>query len=628
MAFGVLRSLYGRMSTHSSLLALIWRLIVFFVSSKTRRWLNLLKECATFDRRVRSNIEKKYSNMAKRWLFRPLPAAQQVGALSTDLGIHPALCTLLAQRGIASFDQAKAYFRPSLDALHDPFVMRDMAKAVDRLTHAMAHQEPILVYGDYDVDGVTSVAMFYGFLKALQANVAFYIPNRHSEGYGISMQAVNWAAQAGFKLIVSLDCGIKAVTCIQQANALGMDVIVSDHHEPGDVLPDAHAILNPKQQACAYPAKELSGCGVGFKLLQALALQQDLPKDNLYDYLDLVAVSIACDVVPIVGENRILAYHGLRKLNTAPRPGLKALMEAGNITSPLSISQLAFGLGPRINAVGRMDRADLAVQLLLEQEQPVAAQLAHAINQKNSLRRTVDSTTTEEAVAMINASPQLVRARTTVLFKDDWHKGVIGIVASRCIEQYYRPTVILTAAHGKATGSARSVAGYNVYQALSACADLLDQYGGHAYAAGLTLPIEHVAAFQQRFEEVVARSIADELLIPPQEIDLPIALEEINFKFYNILKQMAPFGTGNTKTVFASENLVTKSHTILKGQHLKLYVHQKGSRYVLEAIGFGMAHYESLVCAQQPFRMVYTIEENHYQGEKSLQLNIKDIQVM
>jgi single-stranded-DNA-specific exonuclease len=566
--------------------------------------------------------------MAKRWLVRPLPATHQVGALVSDLGINPTICALLVQKGITNFDQAKAYFRPSLEALHDPFIMKDMDKAVRRLAHAIAHDEPILVYGDYDVDGVTSVSMFYGFLKALQAHTDFYIPDRYAEGYGISMQAVTWAAEAGFKLIVSLDCGIKATACIQKANTLGLDVIVADHHEPGDVLPDAYAILDPKQQDCAYPAKELSGCGVGFKLLQALTMQQGLPQENLYAYLDLVTVSIACDIVPIVGENRILAYHGLQKLNTAPRPGLKALMEIGNLTPPLSISQLVFSLGPRINAAGRMDRAHLAVHLLLASDATEAAHLARALNQKNDLRRSIDSTTTEEAMAMIDASPHRVNAKTTVLFKDNWHKGVVGIVAARCIERYYRPTVILTAAHGKATGSARSVAGYNVYQALSACADLLDQYGGHAYAAGLTLPLAHVAPFQRRFEEVVASSIADELLVPPQEIDLPLLLEEINFRFYNVLKQMAPFGAGNMRAVFATENLVSRSYSILKGQHLKMYVQQQGSNHVLEAIGFGLAHYAPIVCAQQPFRMVYTIEVNNYLGAQRLQLNIQDLQAM
>ena len=566
--------------------------------------------------------------MNKRWLYRSLPPTEQVNALTTALGIRPTLASLLVQKGITQFDQAKAFFRPSLDALHDPFSMKDMDKAVHRLGQAIAQKERILVYGDYDVDGVTSVAMFYGYLKTLQASTEFYIPDRYTEGYGISMQAIKWATQAGFTLIVSLDCGIKATTCIREANARGMDVIVCDHHEPGDVLPDAYAILDPKQQACSYPAKELSGCGVGFKLLQALTLRHSLPLARLYQYLDLVAVSIACDIVPIVGENRILAHHGLLLLNTAPRPGFLALMALGDLRPPLRIAQLVFGLGPRINAAGRMAHADLAVRLLLAAEATEATHLARQLNQKNSLRRDIDSTTTEEALAMIGADPCLAQAKTTVLFKDNWHKGVIGIVAARCIEQYYRPTVILTAAHGKATGSARSVAGYNVYNALQACADLLDQYGGHAYAAGLTLPLAHVKAFQQRFEEVVASSITAELLVPPQEVDLPLRLEEIDFKFYNILKQMAPFGNGNMRTVFATDNVLAKSYTVLKGRHLKLYVQQLGTDQVLEAIGFGLAHCASLVQAQQPFRMVYTIEENNYLGKHSLQLNVKDLCAM
>lgn len=564
----------------------------------------------------------------KRWLFRDLPEAQQVSALTCDIGVGPSIASLLAQKGITNFDQAKAYFRPSLDALHDPFLMKDMGKAVRRLAQAITQKEKILVYGDYDVDGVTSVAMFYGFLKTLQACTELYIPDRHTEGYGVSMQAVHWAAKEDFKLIVSLDCGIKATACIQQANALGMDVIVADHHEPDDVLPDAHAILDPKQPGCAYPTRELSGCGVGFKLLQALTLQQGLPQEILYDCLDLVAISIACDMVPIVGENRILAYHGLKKLNTTPRPGLKALMEIEHLTPPLNISQLVFSLGPRINAAGRIDHASLAVRLLLAADEAEAMRLAHALNKKNSIRRNIDSITTEEAIAMISANPHGARAKTTVLFKDNWHKGVIGIVASRCIEQYYRPTVILTAVHGKATGSARSVAGYNVYQALSACADLLNQYGGHAYAAGLTLPLEHIAAFQQRFEAVVAGSIADELLVPPQMIDLPLVFEEINGKFYNVLRQMAPFGTGNMKAVFVTENLIAKSYHILKGKHLKLYVQQQGYPYVLAAIGFGLAHYEAFLRTQKPFKMAYTVEENTYLGERNLQLHIKDLQAM
>lgn len=567
--------------------------------------------------------------MAKRWLFRALPEVASVDALASALGVSPKIASLLVQKGITSFDQAKAYFRPSLADLHDPFAMRGMAKAVHRLALALTRQEPILVYGDYDVDGVTSVAMFHGFLKQLGAHTDFYIPDRYTEGYGISMQSVKWAAQAGFKLMVSLDCGIKATTCIQEARALGIDVIVCDHHEPGNTLPDAYAILDPKQPACSYPTKELSGCGVGFKLLQALTQQQQLPEENLYHHLDLVAISIACDVVPIVGENRILAYHGLQRLNHTPRPGLKALIDRGNLRAPLGISQLVFGLGPRINAAGRVDHASLAVRLLLAIAPTEAEHLASTIDQKNKLRKNFDNITTEEALAMIEACPQRTRAKTTVLFKEDWHKGVIGIVASRCIEQYYRPTVILTATQGKATGSARSVAGYNVYEALAGCADLLDQYGGHAYAAGLTLPLEHVGTFQQRFEEVVARSITDELLIPPQEIDLPLAFEEIDAKFYNILRQMAPFGAGNMRTVFSTDHVVAQSYSLLKERHLKLYVVQLGTdQVVLEAIGFGLAHCEPLVRAQQPFKMVYTIEENHYLGEPRLQLNVKDIQPM
>ena len=564
--------------------------------------------------------------MKKRWLYRPAPAPAQVQALTNALGTHPAICSLLVQKGITQFDQAKTYFRPSLDELHDPFIMKDMDKAVQRLAQALTQKEPILVYGDYDVDGTTSVAMFYGYLKELGATADYYIPDRYAEGYGISMKAVQWAAQAGFKLIVSLDCGIRAVSCIQEANALGMDVIVCDHHEPGDELPPAHAILDPKRSDCPYPAQELSGCGVGFKLLQGLTQQQKLPTDRLYNYLDLVVVSIACDIVPIVGENRILAHHGLQKLNTSPRPGLQALMDVSNVTPPVSISRLVFSVGPRINAAGRMEHAKLAVQLLLATDPHEAASLAQQLNQKNTHRRDVDSTTTEEALAMIKANPRLQASKTTVLFKEDWHKGVVGIVASRCIERYYRPAVILTASKGKATGSARSVAGYNVYEALCACEDLLDQYGGHAYAAGLTLSVEKVPAFQQRFEEVVAGTIAPELLLPPQEIDLPLAFEQIDTKFYNVLRQMAPFGTGNMRAVFATTPVVAQSYSILKEQHLKLYVCQPGTEQVLEAVGFGLARHAPLVNAQQPFRMVYTIEENNYWGERKLQLNIKDLQ--
>lgn len=565
--------------------------------------------------------------MAKRWLFRPLPEQRKVKTLASAIGTNPLIASLLVQKGINTFEQAKAYFRPSLDTLHDPFMMKDMDKAVHRLMHAIENGRSILIYGDYDVDGVTAVAMVYDFFKNFYPSIDFYVPDRYIEGYGISMQAIEWAAKRGFDLIISLDCGIRAITCVQRARELGIDVIVCDHHEPGATLPQACAVLNPKQQDCAYPFKELSGCGVGFKLLQAFTLQKKLAQKSLYSYLDLVAVSIAADIVPMCGENRILTYHGLQQLNTKPRLGLKALIEVGNLRSPLRVSEVVFGIAPRINAAGRVAHASIATHLLLAGDQETATALAYQVNQKNTYRRNVDSFITEEALAMIDADTRLMNAKTTVLFKHDWHKGVVGIVAARCIERYYRPTVILTASNNKATGSARSVVGYNVYKAISACAHLLDQYGGHQYAAGLTLPIENIPAFQQRFEEVVANSIDEKLLIRPQVIDSSLALEAINLKCYNIFKQMAPFGPGNMKPVFSTENVIAKRYSILKEKHLKLAIYQKDASYkLLEAIGFGLADYAPLVSEEHPFSIVYTIEENNYLGKKNLQLHIRDIQ--
>lgn len=565
--------------------------------------------------------------MHKQWLFRPLPESSAVTALADAISVNPAIATLLVQKGITSFDQARAYFRPSLADLHDPFAMKGMSKAVHRLVQAIKRGEAVLVYGDYDVDGVTAVALVYGFIKNLHGQVQFYIPDRYTEGYGLSQQAVSRAVRMGIKLIITLDCGIKAIHCIQQAQAAGIDVIVCDHHEPGAVLPPAYAILDPKQPTCGYPFKELSGCGVGFKLLQALTLQAKLPIEPLYAYLDLVAVSIACDLVPMVGENRILAYHGLHKLNTHPHLGLRALIQVANLYFPLSASTLVFGLGPRLNAAGRIDHGSLAVRLLLATDQTTADMLASALNAKNELRKYLDGAITAEAISMLASDAQAAQAKTTVLFKEDWHKGVIGIVAARCIEQYYRPTVILTAAGGKATGSARSVRGFNIYKALTACKDLLDQYGGHAHAAGLTLPLEHVTAFQKRFEAVVAHSIQDDLLIRTQRVDLSLSFDTIDFKFYNVLKKMAPFGNGNMKAVFATDPVVASSYSILKDKHLKLYAQQPGTHHKLEAIGFGLAKYAAIVDNQKPFRMVYTLGESDYPGEsRSLQLTIKDIQ--
>nr|WP_316936672.1 single-stranded-DNA-specific exonuclease RecJ [Candidatus Amoebophilus asiaticus] len=559
-------------------------------------------------------------------MFQTMPEPTVVASLANAIGVDSSIAALLVQKGVTDFNQAKDYFRPSLADLHDPFIMKDMDKAVGRLLRAIENQEEILIYGDYDVDGVTSVSLVYGFLKQYHSKLQFYIPDRYKEGYGVSKQAINWAIETGISLIITLDCGIKATECIQQAQIAGIDVIVCDHHEPGEGLPPAYAILDPKQKTCPYPFKELSGCGVGFKLLQAFVLKQNISLDILYRYLDLVAISIACDLVPLTDENRILAYHGLKRLNNSPSFGIQAIIQVANLPWTLGISQLVFGLGPRLNAAGRVDHGSLAVNLLLAEDSVTASSLARQIEDKNGFRRYLDSTITAEALQLMKASDASLIAKTTVLFKEDWHKGVIGIVASRCIEHYYRPTIILTASGNKATGSARSVAGYNIYEAITECAELLEQYGGHAHAAGLTLPLENIISFQERFEQVVSSTISQELLIPVQKIDLLLPLEKVTNKFYNILNQMAPFGNGNMRPVFATELVIATKYRILKENHLKLTVQEPASGICIDAIGFGLAKYAHLVCDRKPFKIAYTIERNNYQGQVNLQLNIKGLQ--
>lgn len=564
--------------------------------------------------------------MNKRWIVQPPPASSTIESLVETIGIDEPLAALLAQKGISNFNEAKSYFRPSLDELPNPFLMKGMNQAVERLLRAIGNQENILIYGDYDVDGTTSVALVYGFLQKYGDKIQFYIPDRHQEGYGVSKQAINWAIESQISLMITLDCGIKDIASIQEAQAAGIDVIVCDHHEPGEGLPPAYAVLNPKQRDCPYPFKELSGCGVGFKLLQALVIQQGIPPTDLYKYIDLVTISIACDLVPLVGENRILAYYGLQKINTNPSAGVQTLMQVAKLPMKMGISQLVFGLGPRLNAAGRIDHGSLAVKLLLAKDIAAALPLAYQLEEKNGMRRQLDSTITAEAMQLLEGSACNLTSKTTVLFKEDWHKGVIGIVASRCIERYYRPTIILTASGNKATGSARSVVGYNIYEAIAACADLLDRYGGHAYAAGLTLPLENVQAFQERFEQVVANTIAPEMLTPIEQIDLPIPIEKVNAKFYNILRQMAPFGIGNMNPVFTSEPLIASRFSILKENHLKLVIQQSTTGEEIEAIGFGLAKNVPLISDRKPFRMAYTIETNDYLGNVKLQLHIKGLQ--
>jgi single-stranded-DNA-specific exonuclease len=572
--------------------------------------------------------------MEKRWIYKPLPHnatfQQAVEQLAQSLGITPFLATLLWQRGISDFDAARQYFRPSLTHLHDPYLMADMDKAVERLSRAIEQGEKILVYGDYDVDGTTSVAMFYDFLKTRYPNVAFYIPDRYTEGYGVQPTGIAYAQENGFSLIVTLDCGIKSVALIAQAQQQGIDFVVCDHHLPGSSLPPAVAVLDPKRSDCPYPFKELTGCGVGFKLLQAYCLKHDIDQaTELFPYLDLAVVSIAADIVPIVGENRTLAYFGLQQLNKAPRTGFRALIDVAGFQGELDISSVVFGLAPRINAAGRIKHANDAVQLLLADKQEAAFDFAAEVNKHNTSRKDFDTRITQEALDMIEQDEWMRQAHATVLYKHDWHKGVVGIVASRCIEKYYRPTIILTNSQEKAVavGSARSVHGFDVYEAINECSDLLEQFGGHMYAAGLTLPVENVTAFRQRFDEVVARRIKQDQLSPVIEVDMKIPLSQINEKFYRIMTQMAPFGPQNMTPAFVSERVQLRGYPrILKEKHLKLDVFQEGSA-VFSAIGFGMAPFYEPLMAGLPFDLCYHIEINEYRGERNLQLHLKDIKV-
>lgn len=564
----------------------------------------------------------------KRWVFKEKPAQEIIENLSQEINVSRPIATILAQREVDSFESAKSFFRPTLDQLHDPFLMKDMDQAVTRVITAINNEEHILVYGDYDVDGTTSVALFFGFLNTFHFNSDFYIPDRYKEGYGISKQGIDYAAENGFSLIITLDCGIKSTELIDYANSKGIDFIICDHHLPGDKLPDAVAVLDPKRSDCEYPFKELSGCGVGFKLMEAITNQlPELEVDPL-DYLDLVVVSIAADIVPIVGENRALAYYGLKRLATAPRPGLKALLHLAGIKGTPTVTNVVFGLAPRINAAGRVSHAKTAVELLLANSEEEAFHFGASLNLHNTQRKDVDANITEEALSMIEENEFHKSSKTTVLFKKDWHKGVIGIVASRCIERYHRPTIILTASENKATGSARSVPGFDVYSAIDSCGDLLQQYGGHKFAAGLTMDIDKVPEFQQRFEEIVNSTITEELLIPRVEIDTEIDFDSIGANFFDVLSQMEPFGPENLHPVFVSEQLfVAGSLLVLKEKHLKFTVAQQNNTKKFEAIGFNLGYLKNQIEDGQRFRMAYSIEKNEFRGIVTIQLNIKDIKL-
>jgi single-stranded-DNA-specific exonuclease len=563
--------------------------------------------------------------MQKRWAYKENPSREKVEELSKAINTNSYLASILIQRGIEDYDNAKNFFRPSLDHLHDPFLMKDMDKAVRRLKSAIDRDERILIYGDYDVDGTTSVALVYSYLHSFYPSCEVYIPDRYAEGYGVSLAGIEFAEQNGFSLIIALDCGIKSLELVHYAHQKGIDFIICDHHLPDENIPTAVAVLDPKRADCNYPCPHLSGCGLGFKFMQAFARMHRDEKE-VYKYLDLVAVSIASDIVPIVDENRILTHFGLRKLNEDPSPGLKALKDISNTKNALDVSGIVFTLGPRINAAGRVAHGSAAVHLLIAKSEAEANDLAEKLNLKNDLRKEYDSSITEEAIAMIEENTAFRSSKSTVLFKNTWHKGVIGIVAARCVEKYYRPTVILTESNNKITGSARSVHGFDLYNAILGCSDLLEKFGGHKYAAGLTLDMSNLEAFQQRFEEVVSSTITEDMLTPVIDIDVPIKLDAITPKFVSILKQMGPFGPENQRPVFEARNVyVFNSLSNFKDRHIKFLVMQEGSDSVFQAVGFDMADYYDRISKGDIFRMAFTIEENIYNGTTSVQLRIKDI---
>lgn len=561
--------------------------------------------------------------LIKRWNFLETDN-KKVAELQQELRIHPAILKILIQRGVETFDEAKSFFRPDLKQLHNPFLMKDMHRAVARISKAVKQNEKILIFGDYDVDGTTAVSLVYLFLKPIYENIEYYIPHRYREGYGISTQGIDYAAENNFSLVIALDCGIKSIDKIEYANSKGVDFIICDHHLPGSEIPNAVAVLDPKQSDCNYPYKELSGCGVGFKLVQAFSIEHGYSLDRCFNLLDLVCVSIAADIVPITGENRILAFYGLKKINSENiLPGLKSLKTLAVLKTEMTITDVVFGLAPRINAAGRMDDAKHAVKLLTGEVEDATFEHAEKLHILNSERKNLDRQITEEALAIIEADEVLKARKTTVVFNSDWHKGVIGIVASRLTESYYRPTIVLTESDGKITGSARSVKQFNLYEAIYACREYLIQFGGHQFAAGLTMQKENLEHFSKAFEAQVASTILPENLIPEIEIDAIISLNDINNKFYSIVEQLAPFGPGNMKPVFVIKNLQDSGYSrLLKDEHIKLVL--KNGDSFINGIAFNMADKFSLV-KNGAFDIAFNIEENEWNGNASLQLMIKEI---
>ena len=565
--------------------------------------------------------------MEKRWVLKPQGNQEAINALAASLNINSILANLLVQRGISTFEQAKKFFRPSLDDLHDPFLMKDMDIAINRIDDAIRNREKILVYGDYDVDGTTAVSLVYTFLKTMSGDIWYYIPDRYKEGYGISKQGIDWAKENGYGLIIALDCGIKSNDKIDYANELGVDFIICDHHRPGIEIPNAVAVLDPKRKDCHYPYKELSGCGIGFKLIQGFAQKNGIPFNQIEQYLDLVAISIAADIVPITDENRVLAHFGLQRLNREPRPGVKAILDLGGIKRELSITDIVFAIAPRINAAGRMEHGNKAVELLISKNENLASFLGDDIDENNTKRKSLDQLITDQALQQIEDDIAFNNRKSTVVYNEEWHKGVIGIVASRLIDKFYRPTIVLTRSNGMVSGSARSVKDFDVYNAIESCSELLEQFGGHMYAAGLTMKEENVQKFQDRFEEVVAATIEDRMLVREIEIDAELSLKDITPKFYKILKQFAPFGPGNMSPIFLSHEVRDNGKgRVVGNNHLKLTLTQQDIQPgVFDGIAFQLGHHHPMVEQKDSFEIVYHVEENNFNNRITLQLNIKDL---
>ena len=566
----------------------------------------------------------------REWRLRDSGDPENVAQLSAELGIDPVLASLLVTRGVHTFEEARSFFRPSLSALHDPFLMKDMDLAVARLEKAVASQEKILVYGDYDVDGTTAVALVYSFIRRLTSSVDFYIPDRYDEGYGVSKKGIDWASDNGFTLIITLDCGIKAIDKVKYAADKGIDLIICDHHLPEEEIPAAAAVLDPKREDCTYPFDDLSGCGVGFKLVQAYSQKNGLPFESLLPLLDLLVVSIASDLVTVVGENRVLAHFGLKRLNEEPRIGLKAMINLANLEQGhVTIDDIVFKIGPRINAAGRMESGRLAVELLTAETEEAAVTIGSQINDNNNERKSIDREITKAALDMVQDGTCCSSENAVIVYGPEWNKGVVGIVASRLVEAYYKPAFVLTKSNGFVTGSARSVRGFDLYEAISSCADLLENYGGHIYAAGLTLREENLPEFVRRIDKYVGEHISDEMATPIVDVDSEINFSQITPKFFRILKQFQPFGPGNSAPVFLTKNVYDDGNGRKVGpggQHLKLELIQESQPYhQISAIAFNMASLFEHIRNGNPIDICYSVVENYYRGNSTIQLRIKDM---